>query len=694
MAHALSRSLSLTRRRLLQSLPAGLFPAAAWGAQPLQGAFALYDQAKYPPDFTHFDYVDPAAPVGGRLVLTPPTVGGSFDKLNPFTLKGNAAPGLNTLVFETLMTPSWDEPNTVYGLLAEDIAVAQDGLSVLFRLDPRARFSNGDAVTAHDVAYSFSTLISSASAPQFASLYADVAGVQALDARRVRFTFRQRNHELPILLAGLPVFSPKWAGSRAFNEVIDAPIASGPYRIAHTSQQRDITYARRSDYWGWNLPTRRGQFNFAEITYKLYLDGTARLEAFKAGEFDLIQEFIARNWARQYRGPGFDSGALKKLELPNHNPAGFQGFVVNLRRAQFQDVRVRQALALALDFQWLNRMLFYGAYKRIEGYFANTPFEAHGTPGADELALLEPLRKQVAPCVFGDLPRMPTTAPPPGRPKAGISPSQPPPASGGGENGAAQDKGCPSQPPPASGGGAITPSPLVGRVGVGSAPSGGREGEDRTWGLSPSPNSLRGNLLKARALLEQAGWHWRDGALRNARGEPLVIEYLDSQGSMSRIISVYAQALQRLGIALNYRLVDFALYQQRMDTFDFDMTTIRYGGSTSPGNELFDRFGSRAAAVQGSDNVWGLRDPAVDALIERVVAATSMQALQAACRALDRVLVCGWYSVPQWYSDTFRVAIAARKFSWPKILPLYYQPESWAVQCWWADPKPASGALA
>ncbi|CQR33063.1 putative ABC-type peptide transport system, periplasmic component [Thiomonas arsenitoxydans] len=622
MAHALSRPLSPARRRLLQSLPLGLFPfGAAWASQreqqAEQPAYALYDQPKYPPGFTHFDYVNPQAPVGGSLVLTPPTVGGSFDKLNPFTLKGNAAPGLNTLVFETLMTASWDEPNTVYGLLADDIAVAADGLSVQFHLNPLARFSNGDSVTAHDVAYSYNTLVSSAAAPQFASIYADVADVAALDERQVRFTFKRRNHELPILLAGLPVFSPKWAGQRAFNEVIDTPIASGPYRIARTSQQRDITYVRRSDYWGWHLPTRRGQFNFSEVSYKLYLDGTARLEAFKAGEYDLLQEFIARNWARQYRGPKFDSGALKKLELPNHNPAGFQGFVVNLRRPQFQDVRVRQALALALDFQWLNRMLFYGAYKRIEGYFANSPFDAHGAPGPDELALLEPLRAQLPPEVFGVLPRMPSTAP---------------------------------------------------------------------------PNSLRGNLLKARALLEQAGWHWRDGALRNAKGQALVIDYLDSQGSMSRIISVYSQALQRLGITLNYRLVDFALYQQRMDTFDFDMTTIRYGGSTSPGNELFDRFGSRAASVQGSDNVWGLRDPAVDALIERVVAATSMQALQTACRALDRVLVCGWYSVPQWYSDTFRVAIAAHKFSWPKTLPLYYQPEGWAVQCWWANAKSASGA--
>lgn len=610
MAHALSLPPSLSRRRLLQGLPLALFPvAAAWGGEGGEPGHALYGRPKYPPGFRHFDYVDPAAPVGGTLLLTPPTVGGSFDKLNPFTLKGNPAPGLNTLVFESLMTSSWDEPNTVYGLLAEDIAVAADGLSVRFRMDPRARFSNGDAVTAHDVAYSFETLTSAAAAPQFASIYADVARAVAVDARHVRFEFRRRNHELPILLAGLPVFSPKWAGSRPFDQVIEAPIASGPYRIARQSQQRDITYERRPDYWGWDLPTRRGQFNFARIGYKLYLDGTARLEAFKAGEFDLLQEFIARNWARQYRGGGFDSGALRKLELPNHNPAGFQGFVFNLRRPQFQDVRVRHALALALDFQWLDRMLFYGAYKRIEGYFANSPFEAHGRPGPDELALLEPLRARLAPCVFGELPRMPSTAP---------------------------------------------------------------------------PNSLRGNLLQARALLEQAGWHWRDGALRNARGQPLVIEYLDAQSAMSRIISVYAQALRRLGIALNYRLVDPALYQQRMDGFDFDMTTIRYGGSTSPGNELFDRFGSGAATVHGSNNVWGLRDPAVDALIARVVAATTMRDLEAACRALDRVLVCGWYSVPQWYSDAFRVAIAAHRFAWPATLPLYYQPETWAQTCWWS----------
>lgn len=275
MAHALSRPLSPARRRLLQSLPAGLFPmAAVWGAEPLHPAYALYDQPKYPPDFTHFDYVDPAAPVGGRIVLTPPTVGASFDKLNPFTLKGMAAPGLNTLVFETLMTSSWDEPNTVYGLLADDIAVADDGLSVQFHLNALARFSNGDPVTASDVAYSFNTLVSAAAAPQFASIYADVAGVNVLAPRLVRFRFRRRNHEMPILLAGLPVFSPKWAGRRAFNDVIDAPIASGPYRVARTAQQRDITYARRSDYWDGSC--RRGAGSSISPKWSTSCTSTAR----------------------------------------------------------------------------------------------------------------------------------------------------------------------------------------------------------------------------------------------------------------------------------------------------------------------------------------------------------------------------------------------------------------------------------
>jgi microcin C transport system substrate-binding protein len=604
MAHAFS----LSRRSLLQALPLGLVPWAR-SACAADG-YALYGAPKYPPGFSYFNYVNPQAPIGGTLWLTPPSSAGSFDKLNPFTLRGTAPPGLGSLVFETLMTPSWDEPNSIYGLLAEDIEVAADGLSVRFRLHPAAKFSTGDAVTAADVCHSFNTLTGSSAAPGIKVQFGDVARVVAEDAQHVRFLFRRANHELPLIAAGMPVFSHKWGAGKTFDQVVsDPPVASGPYRIERMSQNRDIIYARRDDYWGWMLPTRRGQFNFARIGYKLYRDDTARLEAFKAGDFDLIQEFIAKNWVRQYNGPKFQSGELIKRALANHNPAGFQGMVMNLRRPLFQDSRVREALALALDFQWLNRMLFYGQYTRIHGYFANSPFEAKGAPDADELALLEPLRAQLRPTVFGPLPTLPST--------------------------------------------------------------------DR-------PGSLRANLLAARSLLRASGWHYRGGALRNARGEAFAFEYLDSQGSMARVMAPYAQALEKLGISMQYRQVDFALYQRRMDRFEFDMTTVRYLGSPSPGNELRDRFGSAAASVEGSDNVWGVRSAAVDVLIGHVVRAQTWAQLVAACRALDRVLVCGWYSVPQWYAAQHRVAYRAKRFGMPDTLPLYYEPESWAIACWWA----------
>ncbi|MDE2255822.1 MAG: ABC transporter substrate-binding protein, partial [Betaproteobacteria bacterium] len=364
MAHAFS----LSRRSLLQALPLGLVPWAR-SACAADG-YALYGAPRYPAGFSHFNYVNPQAPIGGTLWLTPPSSAGSFDKLNPFTLRGTAPPGLGSLVFESLMTPSWDEPNSIYGLLAEDIEVAADGLSVRFRLHPAAKFSTGDAVTAADVCHSFNTLTGSSAAPGIKVQFGDVARVVAEDAQHVRFLFRRANHELPLIAAGMPVFSHKWGAGKTFDQVVsDPPVASGPYRIERMSQNRDIIYARRDDYWGWMLPTRRGQFNFARIGYKLYRDDTARLEAFKAGDFDLIQEFIAKNWVRQYNGPKFQSGELIKRALANHNPAGFQGMVMNLRRPLFQDSRVREALALALDFQWLNRMLFYGQYARIHGYF-------------------------------------------------------------------------------------------------------------------------------------------------------------------------------------------------------------------------------------------------------------------------------------------------------------------------------------
>ncbi|AOI70756.1 extracellular solute-binding protein [Burkholderia ubonensis] len=579
-------------------------------------AIAQYGEPKYPPGFAHFDYVNPDAPKGGTLVLANPTRLTSFDKFNPFTMRGNAAPGIEML-FESLATGSLDEPASAYGLLADDIAVAPDRLSVTFHLNPRARFSNGDPVTAADVKYSFDTLKSKQAAPQFAAYFADIARAVIVDPATVRFEFRRRNRELPLIAAGVPVFSRKWGlradGTRIpFDQLaFEQPIGSGQYLIERYDNGRNITYRRNPAYWGADLPVRVGTHNFERIVYKLYGDGVTRLEAFKAGEYDVLVENIARNWVRHDVGKRFDSGELIKREFRQHNGAGMQGFMLNLRRPLFRDARVRQALDLAFDFEWLNRQLFYGGYTRLDSYFADTDLQATGMPGPGELALLEPLRAHLDPAVFGPMVAQPNTDP---------------------------------------------------------------------------PSSLRANLLKARALLAQAGWTYRDGALRNARGEPFTFEILDDAGSaFEPVVAAYQRNLAKLGIYARFRTADYALLQKRMDAFDYDMTTIRYLGVQVPGAEQFSRYSSKFADEPGSDNVIGLKSPAVDALLQALGAAQTREQLVDAARALDRVLMHGYYAIPQWYSTTHRVAYK-RTLGYPQTLPLYYSAEGWVVSTWWVKP--------
>jgi len=580
-----------------------LHGAQAWAAH----AFSLYDMPKYPAGFTHFDYVNPDAPKGGDLYLANPDRRTSFDKFNPFSLKGVAAAGVANLMFETLAVGSADETATMYGLLADDMRLAPDRLSMTFHLNPKAHFNNGDPVLAADVKYSFDTLIAKG-APQFKSIYADVKDCVVIDERTVRFDFKSLNHELPLIVGDTPVFSRKWAAGTDFDKIqLTPPIASGPYLIERYDTGRAIVYRRDPHYWGTELPTRKGMYNFERIHYRFYKDDLARLEAFKAGEFDVVVEYSAKNWARNYQGPKFSSGEIVKREFAHSNGAGMQGFVMNLRRPQFRDVRVRQALGLALDFEWMNRQLFYGAYTRIYSFFNNSAMAATGLPSADELKLLEPMRKQLDPAVFGAAPIPPSTNP---------------------------------------------------------------------------PHSLRSNLLRAVELFRQAGWTYRDGALRNAKGEPFAFEVLDDQSAMSRIISVYARNLQKLGIQVTQRTADYALIQKRMDEFDFDMTSIRFPDMRSPGNGLFDMFGSKAADEKGSNNVWGLKDPAVDRLVQALVAADDRRHLTAAARALDRVLLHKYIVVPHWYSSTHRVAYRNR-FGMPAKLPLYYQADPYVISTWW-----------
>lgn len=570
-------------------------------------AFSLYDTPKYPPGFTHFDYVNPDAPKGGELFLANPDRRTSFDKFNPFSLKGVSAAGVSNLMFETLAAGSSDEVATMYGLLADDMVLSPDRLSMTFHLNPKARFNNGDPVLAADVKYSFDTLMAKG-APQFKVIFAEVKGCVVIDERTVRFDFKSHNHELPLIVGGVPVFSRKWATGTDFDKIqLTPPIASGPYLIDRYDTGRSISYKLNPDYWARDLPSRKGMFNFGRINYRFYKDDVARLEAFKAGEFDMVVEMSAKNWARSYQGPKFTSGEIIKRELAHSNGAGMQGFVMNLRRPQFQDIRVRQALGLALDYEWMNRQLFFNSYKRIYSFFNNSPMAATGLPSTDELALLEPLRSKLDPAVFGPAPIPPNTDP---------------------------------------------------------------------------PHSLRANLLKAVELFREAGWTYRDGALRNDKGEPFRFEIIDDQSAMSRVISVYVRNLQKLGIQVTQRTADYALIQQRMDDFDFDMTSIRFPDVSSPGNEMFDMFGSKAADEKGSSNVWGVKDPAVDRLVETLVQADTYRQLVASARALDRVLLNKYIVIPHWYSSTHRIAYRDR-FGMPEKFPLYYQADPYVISTWW-----------
>jgi microcin C transport system substrate-binding protein len=582
-----------------------LFTSRTWAAH----AYAQFGDIKYPAGFKHFEWVNPNAPKGGEIELVPPLRITNFDKYNPFTLKGTAPPGLGALVFETLLTGTFDEPTTAYGLLAEDVQVAPDRMSATFRLNPAARFHDGSPVTAADVKHSFDTLMSKQATPQYRVIFGDVKEAVVLGPRSIRFDFTRLNAELPLLVGGLPVFSRAWGAGKPFDQVVmDIPIATGPYRIGRLNFGRDITYDRDPNYWARDLNVRRGQFNFDRVTYKIYRDNTAQTEAFKAGEFDYLRTFSAREWARVYVGKKFTSGELIKVELPTKNAGDAQGYWINTRREKFKDPRVREALQLAFDFEWMNRQLMYNAYIRARSWFNDSDFEAKGLPEGDELAVLEPLRDKLPRKVF-------------------------------------------DQPVP------LPPS-------------------------TDPPGSLRANLRKARELLAQAGWTYRDGALRNAKGEAFVLEYLDSGGG-ERTIAPFFQALAKLGITGEYRRADFALIQKRLDVFDFDLFTIRVPGNEAPGSELLDRFGSQSADTEGSGNLIGLKDPAVDALVSQAISSTTRPQLVARLRALDRVLRHGHYMIQQYYSNTFRVAYRAGKFEQPAVKPLYYRPEDWVVSTWW-----------
>lgn len=604
------------RYRLICSL--SLLCLALYSGSPARAAhaYAMWGEPALPAGFDHLPYVNPGAPKGGELRLVSNLRASTFDKYNPFTIRGNAPAYLSALMFDTLLSGSLAETATGYGLLAEDVAVAPDGLSATFRLRPEARFHNGKPVLAMDVKHSFDTLVGPYTSPAYKTMLIEVAGVDVLDERTVRYRFHKPNRELPLTVGGLPVFSRDWGlgedgRPKPFDQVVmDVPIGSGPYRIGPVNFGKDITYVRDPQYWARDLPVRRGTANFDRVLIKIYKDNTARLEALKAGEFDLMRFFSAGDWARRVNGKKFDTGELVKAEFPNKLPTGFQSYVLNTRRPLLADRRVREALGLAFDFEWMSRQLFYGAYQRVHGIFGNTMCETHGNPTPAELALLEPWRKELPPEVFG-----------------------------------------PMYEPP----------------------------------VTKDAMALREHLRRALALLREAGWEVRDGVLRNARGEPFVLEYMDSSEGGVRTLSSWQRNLAKLGITLRFRSVDFALYQQRLQKFDFDITTIAYQGTNNPGQEFADLFGSQAADQEDSGNFPGVKNPAVDAAIRAMVSARTLDQVLPACHALDRIIAHEHYLIPQWSAPTHRMVYNAWRLARPQVVPPYSPGEMWVVDTWWAQ---------
>ena len=594
-----------------------LFSAPAWSAH----GYALWGDMKYPPGFNHFDYVNPDAPKGGELRLVSNLRLSTFDKYNPFTIRGGAPAYLSQLMFDTLLTGSLDEEGAGYGLLAEDVTVAPDGLSATFRLRREARFHNGDAVLAADVKHSYDTLVGPHTSPAYKTMLIDVDGVDVVDERTVRYRFKRANRELPLTVGGLPVFSRQWGEGKPFNEVVmEPPIGSGPYKIGPVKFGKDITYVRDPDYWARDLNVRRGTANFDRILVKIYRDNTARLEALKAGEFDLMAFYSAGDWARRVNGKRFDSGELVKGEFQHKLPTGFQSYVLNTRRPLLQDVRVREALGLAVDYEWMNRQMFYNSYTRVSGLFGNTSCAASGLPSAEELALMEPLRGQIPAAAFG-----PAYAPP------------------------------------------RTDQPK-----------------------DPAVGGLRENLRRAQQLLAEAGWTVQSGTLRNAQGQAFVLEYLDSNEGGARVVTPWMRNLEKLGITLRFRPVDFALYQQRLQKFDFDITTIAYAGTANPGQEYADLFGSQAADTEDSGNLAGVKSAAVDSIISLMVSAKTEAQYRAACRTLDRVISHSHVLLPQWFAGTHRMAYNAWRLERPKVTPPYFRGETWAIDTWWARNPPGT----
>lgn len=566
-------------------------------------AIAMHGEAKYPANFSHFDYVNPNATKGGSL--TQAVVGNNFDSLNPYIVKGVPAAGLSYL-YQTLMTNSSDEASTEYGLIAEKIEVPNDRSWVTFYINPKARFDDGSPIQAQDVEFSFKTLTEHERAlPFFSAYYGDVTTIEVRDPLTIHFAFKDnQNKELPLILGQMPIFSKAYWSKNDFGKAsLTPPVGNGPYKIASIDPGRAIVYQRNPNYWAKDLAVNKGRYNFDNLVFEYYKDNTVALEAFKAGEYDFRRESTARNWANAYVGKAFDEGELVKEEVSHERPAGLQAFVYNTRRSVFADAKVREALNYAFDFEWTNKNLFNQAYQRSDNYFENSELASEGLPTGRELEILKHLKSPLPASVFTQAYQVPKT----------------------------QGKG-----------------------------------------------GLRKNLRTALKLLKQAGWQIRDKKLSNAKGEVLSFEFLLYQKDFERVVQPFIKNLSKLGVQASIRVVDTTQYINRLREFDYDIVVMGFGQSESPGNEQRDYWHSSKASQAGSRNYAGIQDPAVDELIELIIAAPSRKELVYRTRALDRVLLAGHYVIPNWYNPVDRIAYRS-SLKRPDITPR----QGIDINTWW-----------
>ncbi|MFI0844057.1 extracellular solute-binding protein [Mesorhizobium sp. IMUNJ 23232] len=609
--------------------------AAASQAQEWQTSSSLMGETKYGKDFKHYDYVNPDAPKGGTLnsVVSP----GTFDSFNPYIVRGSPAAGLapfgGGLLYDTLMEQSIDEPSVSHALIADAFKYPDDYSSATYRLDPRAKWHDGQPITVDDVIWSFNVL--KANSPMYNRYYENVTEAVALNDREVEFRFNQKgNRELPKIIGDLAVL-PKhwWEGTDASGKkrditqpTLEPPLGSAAYKIESFKPGAEIVWKRVDDYWAAKVPVKVGRENFDTRKYIYIQDRTAAWQAFTKGGFeDIHPEASSRYWATFYNFPAFNAGDVIKQEFKATARASMQGFVMNTRRPLFQDRKVREALTYAFDFETMNRTIFFGFNTRVSSYFTGSELASSGLPKGKELEILNQYKDQLPPEVFTTEYRLPVYEQPKAQP---------------------DDR----------------PQPVP---------------------VSP-PQQERAILREVVRLFAEAGWKIQGGKMVNEKtGKPFTIEILGNDETDGVIANPYINMLKKVGVTATLRIVDPNQYVERVNNFDFDMLTSVLAQSESPGNEQRDFWSTKAADTPGSRNLSGIKNPVVDALVDKVIFATDREDLVAASNALDRVLLWNFYVVPQYTRPVVWLAYW-NKFGIPEKQPTYVGPD---IESWWIDPE-------